>query len=85
MVDETTPIQVLFDIEEKRSANAKQWGGDDHDRYHTSNDWIALICKHAGKAAFVDPAESEDFYKHMIAVIALALDAIKANCDEWQM
>lgn len=68
--------ETAAEIIAERRAQAAQWGGVTHDAQHTPNDWIAYICKHAGKAA-----DGDNFRSRMIKVAALALSAV-ATCPK---
>lgn len=74
--------EVVNRILAERDSQAIQWGRH-HDQQHGANDWIALICKHAGRAAFC-PVDDEMFVQRMIVVAALAIAAIEANDEQTQ-
>lgn len=70
---------IFDDINDERKEQDKLWGGPEHDDLHSSNDWIAFIAKHAGRAV-VWPFDKSVFRKQMVRVAALAIAAI-AWCD----
>lgn len=71
--------QILVEVKAERQRQDKQWGGYAHDSGHSKNDWIALIAKHAGKAAFCPEEDDEGWTQRMVVVAALASAAIEAQ------
>jgi hypothetical protein len=67
---------IYREITAERAKQDRIWGGPDHDRLHTSNDWIAYITKHVGGAVFW-PWTPEKFRQQMIVVAALSVAAIE--------
>lgn len=65
------------EIEIERKAQDEVWGGPEHDDDLTVSDWIALVCKHAGKA-FMFPFDGRKFRRQMIRVAAIAVAAIQS-------
>jgi hypothetical protein len=66
---------VFKEIEIEREKQDRIWGGQDHDRIHTSHDWISYLTKHVGRAVHW-PWTPERFRQQMIVVAALAVAAI---------
>lgn len=66
--------KILLMIAAERQYQDKKYGGIEHDRTHSANDWIAYISLHAGKG--VDGGE--DFKEAMVRVAALAIAALEA-------
>lgn len=67
--------ETIYDqIKEERRIQDQKWGGIEHDDTHSSNDWVAYIAKHLGRAADWDYTA---FRRHMIRVAALAVAAIE--------
>lgn len=56
----------------------ERWGGIEHDKEHSRRDWVAFICREAGKAS-ADGLRHSQFRKQMIQVAALAISAISAD------
>jgi hypothetical protein len=54
------------------------WGGPEHDDTHNESDWIAYICREAGKASR-DSISLFEFEKQMIQVAALAMSAFESS------
>lgn len=73
--------EIILEIDRERDSQELEYGGHGHDRDYSVNDWIALITKHAGKAACVSPyyEEGKEIYRRqMIRVAALACAALEA-------
>lgn len=74
---------VLAEVAEERKEQDEEWGGAAHDDQHGSNDWIAYIAKHVGKAVWYMSAGQHGratFRYQMIRVAALAVAAVEW-CD----
>lgn len=69
-----TREKALNLVSEERDRQTDQWGGG-HDTMHTAHDWLALIMKHGGRAAFTD--DTEAFKRQMVIVGALAVAALE--------
>lgn len=67
---------VYDQILAERNRQDRKWGGPDHDRQHSDNDWLAYIVKHAGKAVKW-PFDRVIFRRQMIRVAALAVAAVE--------
>ena len=67
---------IYREIIVEREKQDRIWGGPDHDRVLTSNDWIAYISKHVGKAVHW-PWSPERFRQQMFVIAALAVAAIE--------
>ena len=67
------------EIEIEREKQDRLWGGKDHDAINTSNDWIAILTKHVGRAVYW-PWTPERFRQQMIVIAALAVAAVEW-CD----
>lgn len=72
-------MSIYDEIINERAAQDKKWGGPDHDKFHSSHDWISFIVKHLG-AAVMYPWSALTFRKQMVRVAALAVAAIEW-CD----
>jgi hypothetical protein len=72
----TTREGIYREISLEREKQDKMWGGKEHDRMHTSHDWIAYLTKHVGRAVHW-PWTPEKFRQEMIVVAALAVAAIE--------
>jgi hypothetical protein len=72
----TTREAIYREVSLEREKQDRQWGGPEHDRVHTSNDWVAYLTKHVGRAVFW-PWTPEKFRVQMITVAALAVAAIE--------
>jgi len=72
----TTREGIYREISHEREKQDRLWGGPDHDRMHTSHDWIAYLTKHVGRAVHW-PWTPEKFRQEMIVVAALAVAAIE--------
>ena len=65
-------------VEEILRERGRQSGGNKtRDENRTKNDWVAVVCAHAGRAAQVDVKEQCSFRRSMITVAATALAAIE--------
>ncbi len=53
-----------------------RWGGVRRDSSHTNNDFVAMIARQDGEAAF---ATGEQFYDQMVKVAALTVAAMLAQ------
>lgn len=73
---------IFNEIEIEREKQDRIWGGKEHDAVHTSNDWVAYLTKHVGRAVQW-PWAPEHFRRQMIVVAALAVAAIEW-CDQGQ-
>jgi hypothetical protein len=71
---------IYREISLEREKQDRLWGGADHDRMHSSHDWIAYITKHVGRAVFW-PWTPEKFKAEMIVVAALAVAACEWVAD----
>ena len=67
---------IYREITAEREKQDSIWGGPDHDRVHTSHDWIAYISKHLGRAVHW-PWTPEKFRQQMTIVAAIAVAAIE--------
>ena len=67
---------IFREVVIERERQDRIWGGPDHDVIHTSNDWIAYLTKHVGRAVFW-PWTPEKFRQQMVIVAALAVAAIE--------
>lgn len=67
---------IYREITLEREKQDRVWGGPNHDRVHTSHDWVAYIVKHVGRAVFW-PWTPEKYRQQMIIVAALAVAAIE--------
>jgi hypothetical protein len=67
---------IYREITTERERQDRIWGGPEHDRKQTSNDWIAYLAKHVGKAVRW-PWSPEQFRQQMIVIAALAVAAIE--------
>jgi len=67
---------IYREISLERDKQDRMWGGPTHDVVHTSNDWVAYLSKHVGRAVFW-PWTPEGFRQQMIVVAALSVAAIE--------
>lgn len=84
---------VLAEVSAERGRQDELWGGPAHDDAHGANDWIAILARHVGLAAFdggphgvcradgvpVAHHEPERFRRQMVRVAAVALAAVEAH------
>lgn len=70
---------IYSEITIERAKQDKQWGGAEHDAHHSSNDWVAYLTKHVGRAVHW-PWNVVTFRRQMIVVAAVAVAAIEW-CD----
>jgi len=85
--DTTLNIQrtVLDQILEERTYQRNRWG-DDHDLYHTKEDWMIILTSYLGKAASDahpyrstdDPAAMRAFKKRLVQTAAICVAALEA-------
>jgi len=67
--------QDIYDsIRDERDRQDAKWGGPEHDDEHSTNDFIAYLTKHAGRAVDADPHELRE---QMIRVAALAVAVVE--------
>ena len=75
----TDERQIFMDaVDAERGRQDARWGGPAHDDQHSRRDWIAFICREAGKASqnWVTPGE---FETQMVQVAALACAAFEST------
>lgn len=70
---------IYEEIYDERAKQDAEWGGPLKDDDNSSNDWVACIAKHVGRAVTL-PGDRGNFRKQMIRVAALAVAAIEW-CD----
>lgn len=63
-------------VDAERTRQDQRWGGANHDDEHHRRDWIAFICREAGKASS-DRVTPGEFERQMVQVAALA-------CAAWE-
>lgn len=68
----------MYELRNERDRQIGQWG-DDHDRKHTSYDWIVFTTKFLGRAAVAAMSGNRhEFERQMIRVAAIAAAACRA-------
>lgn len=65
-----TKSQIYAEITDERRKQDAQWGGEKHDRTHTSGDWLRFIEKQLGLAQINTFGRRERFVK--IAALCVA-------------
>jgi hypothetical protein len=69
-------MNIRTEIELERIKQGKKWSAE-HDKEHTTNDWITLIVHQLGQIQFKDD-RPEEVANNMIAVAALAIACIES-------
>lgn len=82
MSNNTTLKKIFEEIAEKRKEQNNEHGGIEHDKLNSTNDWVAMITKHAG-VALIHPITEESFRARMINIAGIAIAAIEV-IDTWE-
>ena len=78
MPSETERIIFKSAVDAERKRQDATWGGPRHDDLHSRRDWVAFICREAGKAAN-NYATPGNFERQMVQVASLACAAWEAE------
>lgn len=68
--------RVIEQVRAERHRQDEKWGGPPHDDEHSSQDWVAFIVRHLGRAVMW-PFNGHQFRQAMIRVAALAVAAVE--------
>lgn len=67
-------------IAEERAAQDEQWGGGEHDKEHTTEEWLTYITKQLNYAAIANRiGRGDEVKERLVKIAALAVAALEAS------
>lgn len=71
---------VLDAVRLERDAQDRSWGGPDHDKSHTTEEWVAYMTKYLGRAVNASEVGDEALRtKSLVQAAALAVAALETS------
>jgi len=73
-------MDIYEEVKAERSRQDEKWGGIDHDKQHTPDEWVQLAQDYLSWARVMAGMDSPDKYRRrMVQVASLAIAAIEAH------
>ena len=71
----TTREKVIEEVMAEREYQDHRWGGSEHDKNHTCDEWACFLMKYLGKFADNEPNSATEAHHRLIQIAAIAVAA----------